>query len=76
MSGEHDDDSLVVAASYDAPGGWLPIGEYGKLYAELEATRARMRRLAGMMAWARALWFSAGIAVGALLAALWGWAAG
>lgn len=67
---DFSDSGVLVAVFEDKPGGWLPIGEFGKLYMEMEALRSRAQRMTKMFAVERALWFAAGVLVGALSVAL------
>lgn len=63
---DFSDSGMIVGVFDDKPGGWLPVGEFGKLYLELEAQKARIKRMSELFAVERALWFAAGVAVGAL----------
>ena len=70
MPDDFGDSGLIVTVFDDAPGGWLPIGEFGKLHAELDAAHQHLARLSRLLTRARALWFGAGFALGGLLAAV------
>lgn len=59
-----EDPSLIVEVFDDFPGGYLPVGEFGQVLADLAAARERIDRLSTMIALARVLWMSAGFVVG------------
>lgn len=65
-----DDERTIVAVFDGHPGGWVPIGEYGKVWAELDGARAHLQRLPALLWWSRMLWFAAGAVVGSLTTVL------
>ena len=66
-----DDDSDVLVAVFDKhPGGWLPVGEFAKLRAELLAAQEHVQRMSDMVATARVLWLATGFAAGLVFGVL------
>lgn len=61
-----DDSNVVVTVFRDVPGGYLPVGEFATLHAELAAAQERVGRLSDMAAISRVLWLSAGFVTGLL----------
>lgn len=62
--GVSGDPAHIVTVFKDVPGGYLPVGEFAALHAELADARERMQRMTSMIALARLLWLTAGFVVG------------
>lgn len=64
MSDDGADPRLIVTVFKDIPGGYLPVGEFAAVHAELFEAQERLNRMEGMAAVSRALWMAAGFVVG------------